>query len=928
MSRQATIAESLVFHPTGNTGSSRMTVTNSSSGYAGTSNTSQYASLAPTSSTNNGYTYFTFSITGLPSDATITSVACDARLACQAANTLSTSRCTIQLYNGTTAQGASTSFNPSTTSAVTTIASTGSSWTTSNISNVRLRVNGRKSSSSAASIRFYGADLTVNYNTIGTEYEVSIENNSSTVTTLSPSDYVAQGRNHTINFFNIDDLNSISVTDNNTDVTSSLVYSSVLTKEEQFFPSSFSNSSGTVTNQSNGLTGTDSNTYAQLTLKSGSYIEYSFNTSSIPNNATINSVSCQAKGCVTRTSNAATVQLYSGSTAKGSTTNLSTNSTVTIVNLNCGTWTRSELNDCRIRIVSTYTSNNTYYANFYGADLIVNYTINEDHYTYTISNISADHTIVIEDVSTGFVLTCTDNSTLGDITPTGTQSVEEGDDVVYSLSSSDFSLIKLTDNGVDVTSQIVHSQSSGSGSPVFIPSSYYTEKPNGESGYVADGITNGNNGLNNTSNNSPATLYSLEHGGYEWASFHISVSGIPEGAIIDSVTCKVKVRYLLSGVAANDNKVQLYSGNTPKGTATILSGTTTFNDYLDIGTWTLEELQDVRLYVCGYGRQVSQGSDFMYFYGAELTVTYHSIAGHTYTISNVSAPHTLVLSDQPYYVLTCTDNSTNGNIVPTGTRNVVEGGTAVYTLTSSDFNTIKLKDNGVDVTNQIVYSSTTSSGSPMFVPSSFDLGGFTSSSDLNNGYSAVTNYNSATLTTDGSTTCSCAFIISVTGVPTGSIIDSVSCKIRISKAFNDNMMSASIQLYSGNTPKGTAHQVVGSNQVNTRDLDTGTWTVEELQNVRLVISGEPLLSHNNANIYFYGAEFTVTYHSTQGYTYNILNVSAPHTIVLEDSNDRVYIKVNGSFVQVNAVYKKINGVWVEQSDMSSLFDNNHIYVTG
>lgn len=1175
MSRQVTIAESLVFHPTSNPSNSRVTVTNSSRAYTDTSDTSQYATISLSSSA--GYANFGFSISNIPSDATITSVACDARLRCSSNNTVSSGG--IQLYNNTTAQGTFTSISFTTTASVYSIASTGT-WTTSNISNVRLCISGRRrTTNSSAYIRLYGADLTVNYNRTETEYEVSVENNSSTITT-SPADYVLQGKNHTINFFNVDDINNVTVTDNDVDITSSLVHiSSPLT----FSPSSVSGSNGTVTDPNNGLTGTDSTNYAQLRLQSGTYLEYSFDTSSIPSNATITSISCQAKGCVTRTSNAATVQLYSGSTAKGSTTYLSYSSNVTTVNLTCGSWTRSELNDCRIRIVSTYTSSSEYYARFYGADLTVNFTLSGtsgEIYTYTISNISADHAIVIADAATGpvdvtgvtlnqntktieiddtfqltatvipgnatnknvtwssgntsiatvvnglvtgisagtttitvttqdgnytatcavtvlpdvqyklatsleggktyvivntnngsgyalsnesggsrilkgvpvtvsngklsvkesvvssieftytletagvedtgflmnngnylytdnstglrmynstptnqkhwhyvneqnilwqfkdsngtngyedtsaeykyylnwdssgnftdehitspsisestlpaiylfepddgLLFTCTDNSTFGNITPTGTQNVEEGDDVVYSLSSSDYSLIKLTDNDVDVTSQIVLSQSSVSGSPVFVPSSYHTEKPAGESGYTADGITNGNNGLTDTSSTSYATLYSLENGGYEWASFHISVSGIPNGAIIDSVTCKVKVEYIQSGMAADDNKVQLYSGNTPKGTASQLTYGVMFNDYLNIGTWTMEELQDVRLYVCGYGKQGGQGFNFMRFYGAELTVTYHTIASYTYTISNVSVPHTLVLSDQPYYVLTCTDNSTNGDIAPTGTRNVVEGGTAVYTLTSSDFSKIKLTDNGVDVTNQIVYSSTTSSGSPMFIPSGFELGGFVEVTNVNNGYSAVTNYDGAEITTDGSTECSCAFIISVTGIPSGAIIDSVSCKTRISKGLNDNMGATRIQLYSGNTPKGTAHQVTGSHTINEPNLDTGTWTVEELQNVRLVITATPLISHSNSGVYFYGAEFTVTYHSTQGYTYNILNASIPHTLELIDFNEALHMKINGNWVRIAKVYKKINNVWTEVT-LDSLTEPN-IYI--
>ena len=47
----------------------------------------------------------------------------------------------------------------------------------------------------------------------------------------------------------------------------------------------------------------------------------------------------------------------------------------------------------------------------------------------------------------------------------------------------------------------------------------------------------------------------------------------------------------------------------------------------------------------------------------------------------------------------------------------------------------------------------------------------------------------------------------------------------------------------------------------------------------------------------------------------------------------LYIKRNGTFVEANAVYKKIDGVWVQQSNLTSLFngspsgtESNYIYL--
>lgn len=134
--------------------------------------------------------------------------------------------------------------------------------------------------------------------------------------------------------------------------------------------------------------GSNNSTYAQWTLKTGSsaesYVFYKFDLSEIPSNATIDSVSCSAKGYISSTTSsrisARTMQMYYGtSTAKGSSVNMST--TASAQTISCGTWTREELNDCRIRIYAKRGSSQTTTsrtARFYGATLTVTYTVPDD----------------------------------------------------------------------------------------------------------------------------------------------------------------------------------------------------------------------------------------------------------------------------------------------------------------------------------------------------------------------------------------------------------------------------------------------------------------------------------------------------------------------------------------------------------------------
>lgn len=67
------------------------------------------------------------------------------------------------------------------------------------------------------------------------------------------------------------------------------------------------------------------------------------------------------------------------------------------------------------------------------------------------------------------------------------------------------------------------------------------------------------------------------------------------------------------------------------------------------------------------------------------------------------------------------------------------------------------------------------------------------------------------------------------------------------------------------------------------------------------------------------------------YEYTLTNVNTNHTLVAVFGNapeptEIFYIKDNGSWKQVTTVYKKINGVWVEQTDLASLFDTNMNYL--
>lgn len=138
----------------------------------------------------------------------------------------------------------------------------------------------------------------------------------------------------------------------------------------------------TQSNIANGYTDSNSTTYAEIGLNRNNnaetYVYFQFDTSSIPSNATITSVSCTVKCLASTTNNnrikTRTAQLYAGTIAKGSAYTFSDSSTA--FSLTTGSWTLSELSQVSLRIYCVRGNNqatSSQYFRFYGATLTIAY---------------------------------------------------------------------------------------------------------------------------------------------------------------------------------------------------------------------------------------------------------------------------------------------------------------------------------------------------------------------------------------------------------------------------------------------------------------------------------------------------------------------------------------------------------------------------
>lgn len=124
----------------------------------------------------------------------------------------------------------------------------------------------------------------------------------------------------------------------------------------------------------------DTSDYARLSISASTtgYVYLTYDASAIPANATITSVVAKARlriSSSTRVTNSV-CQLYTGTTAKGSSVSFSSNSSGgAVVSPTAGSWTRAELSSLRMRIGGTGSSSSqSKYIYIYGTDITVTYT--------------------------------------------------------------------------------------------------------------------------------------------------------------------------------------------------------------------------------------------------------------------------------------------------------------------------------------------------------------------------------------------------------------------------------------------------------------------------------------------------------------------------------------------------------------------------
>lgn len=200
----------------------------------------------------------------------------------------------------------------------------------------------------------------------------------------------------------------------------------------------------------------------------------------------------------------------------------------------------------------------------------------------------------------------------------------------------------------------------------------FTGIPTSYSASSSSYITNPTNAYASSANTSNyATLRSNRNAQY--SNFYFNVNGIPQNSDIDTVTCAFRVRLTNAGYTGN---VQLYGANGAKGSVVEISTTTNSVRTITTQDFSFSDLSSVYL---RFSHVVVNGNRYIYFYGATLAIDYTWYETF-YSISTSSNVQGVSIS------------STSGE--------TLEGGSNTITLSNvSDISTIKVMDNGNDITS-------------------------------------------------------------------------------------------------------------------------------------------------------------------------------------------------------------------------------------
>ena len=405
------------------------------------------------------------------------------------------------------------------------------------------------------------------------------------------------------------------------------------------------------------------------------------------------------------------------------------------------------------------------------------------------------------------------------------------------------------------------------------------------------------NGINSSANTSNYAIFNATSTSSGYAYYLFSSIEVPTIATINSVSCTVRTR--TSSTDSGTSSFQLFAGSIEKGTQTTVTSTAVTAYNLTPGTsWTRHDIDNGIALRIGVRRASSDQAYSNYFYGATLTVNY-SVDGINYEIN--ASSETFLATIEP------------------SSQEIFQGKSGSVKIETDNIGDIVVKDNGANVTDQLVVKQKIASTTIESYPISYTTGGSLSTGADVLGYCVGHSAENPTASTSNAyakffNTGYADYSFDFSLIPSNAIINNVEVRA-YGRRENSNtgvLHMAKIGLYAGSTLKSTEQEFTSaSNQVITI-TNPGTWTREELQNAKLRFT----VAYYGG--YIGGVTWVVNYTvPVEGnlyyYEYTINNISADHEIVVaekvivppEEDPDKTYYPITIS--SINATTKPGRG---------------------
>ena len=436
-----------------------------------------------------------------------------------------------------------------------------------------------------------------------------------------------------------------------------------------------------------------------------------------------------------------------------------------------------------------------------------------------------------------------------------------------------------------------------------VPSTYYRNN----SSYVT--VTNPSNMYTNTDSTTYASLQNTRNSTSNTYYCYLrgfNFSDVPSDATVSGFAVRIKANESYMSTSSS-YRMSLYDGTTSIGSTTVTSSLSTSVQTFTFPIPSTLTWETLKGYGSNFGiriplrRSSTSNSSYVYVYGAEIEVTYTVPVYHSVTVSN-STSATVTVSDS----------------------NPLEG--TDVEVRASTVAGIQIKDNGVDVTSQFVQR--TESGA------SYD----------------VENVGSYGFTLNGSTGY---YVSNNKGISRSAAVARVDFYVPVAATITFTYINYAEQGYDfgvfGNIDVALSNDyyAAGSSGATITDssykraCNTSTYNTSSTQtlsydmsagnhSIWVKFSKDDASDSNNDTLQFKVAiTLDEPFTPSTYWGYDIENIAADHAIVVTASatGPTLYVKLNGSWVQVSRAYVKQGGAWV-QTSLDSAFNAGTNYVGG